>query len=184
MKDIMTLGNKKIMVLGHKRSGKDTFAKILNTKFGLKFDSSSYFCANLFIFEALKDKYGYKTAEECFRDRGNHREEWFDLISNYNKEDLTKLASKIFETNDIYVGLRSREELDAARDRWGQDLITIWIDSSERVPLESEKSCTIGLDQQMDYIVCNNFDEKNLIESAELIYSLIVEDSLEEAYKQ
>ena len=34
---------------------------------------------------------------ECFEDRVNHRSEWFDLITNYNKEDRTRLTKEILK---------------------------------------------------------------------------------------
>jgi hypothetical protein len=45
----------------------------------------------------LKVKYGYKTSEECFEDRVNHRSEWYDMICEYNLNDKAKLAKGILE---------------------------------------------------------------------------------------
>src|SRR5690606_30083610 len=96
----------KLLVVGHMRHGKDTFAEILRDHYGLKFESSSQAAADIFIYEALKDKYGYKTSEECFEDRVNHRQEWYEMICEYNIEDRARLAKGILERADCYVGMR------------------------------------------------------------------------------
>ena len=96
----------KILLLGTAQSGKDTMAEILHEEFGLSYKSSSMAAVEIFIFNVLKYKYQYKTMVECFEDRVNHRSEWFDLITNYNKEDRTRLTKEILKISDCYVGLR------------------------------------------------------------------------------
>lgn len=64
---------KKILILGHARHGKDTLAEILNKEYGMTFMSSSQAANEIFLFDELKNKYGYKTKEESFNDRVNHR---------------------------------------------------------------------------------------------------------------
>ena len=59
----------KLCIIGYARSGKDTAAEVLEGYFGVKHTSSSMAAAKIFIFEKLKDKYGYKSFEECFEDR-------------------------------------------------------------------------------------------------------------------
>ncbi len=63
----------KLLVLGHKRHGKDTFAELLAEEFKYTFESSSQAAADIFLYDELKDKYSYETPEECFEDRMNHR---------------------------------------------------------------------------------------------------------------
>ena len=70
----------KILILGNGRHGKDTLAELFNKYFGLTFMSSSQASADFFLYNQLKDKYGYTTSEECFEDRVNHREEWYQAI--------------------------------------------------------------------------------------------------------
>jgi len=69
----------KLLIIGHARHGKDTLAELLRDTFELKFVSSSQAASDIFIFDELKDKYGYTTPEECFEDRVNHRAEWYDM---------------------------------------------------------------------------------------------------------
>jgi hypothetical protein len=148
--------NIKICVLGHMRSGKDTLAEIFNQEFGLTYKSSSMAAAEIFIFNVLKYKYKYKTLNECFEDRVNHRAEWHKLICDYNKNDKARLAKDILENSNCYVGMRDTEEINECIKQKLFDLI-IWVDASERLPEEDkssfniDKSCT-------DIIIENNGD--------------------------
>jgi dephospho-CoA kinase len=146
--------NVRLLVIGHARHGKDSLAEILHEKFGLKFISSSQACADIFIYGELKDKYGYTTSEECFEDRVNHRAEWKQLICDYNKDDRAKLAKGILENSDCYVGMRDREEINECM-RQGLFDIIIWVDASERLPLEDPSSFDIDK-TCADIIIENN----------------------------
>ena len=73
--------NKKLLVIGHGRHGKDTVCEILRDKYNYTFESSSKFCSTRFIYNQLKDKYGYVNEEQCYADRHNHRAESKDSMS-------------------------------------------------------------------------------------------------------
>jgi hypothetical protein len=146
----------KILVCGHAKHGKDTFAELLNEHFGLTFKSSSQSAADIFLYDALKDKYGYKTPEQCFEDRVNHRAEWKDLICDYNKDDRAKLAKEILKNSDCYVGMRDRAEINECMKQGLFDII-VWIDASDRLPLEPADS--FDIDKSCgDIIIENNQD--------------------------
>jgi hypothetical protein len=81
------VSNLKLLVIGHGRHGKDTVCEMLRDDYGYTFESSSRFCSKLFIYNDLKDKYGYANEEECYADRHNHRAEWYDAICAYNVPD-------------------------------------------------------------------------------------------------
>jgi dephospho-CoA kinase len=149
----------KLLIIGHARHGKDTFAELLEKDFGLKFKSSSQAAADIFLFDALKDKYGYETPEQCFEDRVNHRPEWYEMICDYNKDDRAKLAKGILTLTDCYVGMRDRDEITECIKQGLFDLI-IWVDASDRLPLESPDSFNIDK-SCADIIIDNNgtFDE-------------------------
>lgn len=149
-----------ILIIGHARHGKDTFAQILADCWGFKFESSSMYCAKNVIFPRLSSKYGYKTIEQCFEDRINHRAEWKDLISEYNQEDLTKLTKAILEINNIYVGMRGLDEFQACKEQGLFDLV-VWIDDSYRKAPESKDSNELTRDLA-DVVVWNNGDINNL----------------------
>ena len=144
----------RICVIGHKRHGKDSMAEILRDEIGLRFMSSSQAAADIFIYDALKEKYGYKTPEECFEDRVNHRPEWYQMICDYNKDDRTKLAKGILKLTDCYVGMRDRDEIEACVENKIFDLI-VWVDASERLPEEDKSSFNIDK-SCADIIIDNN----------------------------
>lgn len=150
----------KLLIIGHARHGKDTVCEILRDRYNLKFESSSNFCARKFIFDELKSKYNYTSYDECFSDRHNHREEWFNLIHDYCKEDLTRLGEQIFAENDIYCGLRNQREFHAMRSKGVFDY-AIWVDRSEVLPLESVSS--MNLERHFsDFVIDNNKDLAHL----------------------
>ncbi len=144
----------KLLIIGHARHGKDTLAELLNEEFGLKFKSSSQAAADIFIFDELKGKYNYETSDQCFEDRVNHRPEWYQMICDYNKDDLAKLAKGILSITDCYVGMRDRNEIEECVKQELFDVI-VWVDASERLPLESPESFNIDK-SCADFIIDNN----------------------------
>jgi len=144
----------KLLIIGHARHGKDSMAEILQTHFGLKFKSSSEAASEIFIYNVLKEKYGYTTPYQCFEDRVNHRAEWHQLICDYNINDKAKLAKGILEHADCYVGMRDYREINECINQNLFDLI-IWVDASERLPLEDTSSFNINK-SNADIIVDNN----------------------------
>lgn len=147
-------GKKGLYLIGCARWGKDTVADILKDTLGLRIESSSHVAMRAFIYDALKDKYGYTSLEECYADRVNHRAEWFDMIKAYNNPDLTALTRLIFKTNDVYVGIRNVEELTASVQA-GLVYATIWVDASKRLPREDSSSITVS-ERDADIIIDNN----------------------------
>ena len=144
----------KLLLIGNARHGKDSLAEILNEEFGYTFESSSQSAANIFLYDLLKDKYGYTTPEECFEDRVNHRQEWYEAICEYNEEDKARLAKGILERSDCYVGMRDRAEIDECMKQGVFDLI-VWVDASDRLPMEDASSFNIDK-TCADIIVENN----------------------------
>lgn len=143
----------KILIIGHGGHGKDTVASIIKEKVGLTFSSSSIKACEIFIFDALKNKYNYQTIEECFNDRHNHRKEWYDLICEYNKEDRSKLAFKILETEDMYVGMRDDEEFQACKEKKLFNWVIGVYDPSKP---EEKESFNIDFWNVCDFIIPNN----------------------------
>ena len=164
-------GKPKFLVLGHARHGKDTVAEILRDEYGFTFTSSSLFCAEKVIWEAVHNQQAaidrhiaagspgmsagqlieelemmagreYPSYAECFADRGNFRAAWFSLIAAYLHPEMERLGREIFAENDVYVGIRNKRELNAVLNAGLAD-VTIWVDASERVDQESMASCTV-----------------------------------------
>lgn len=153
----------KLFICGHARHGKDTFAEFLTAALpGMSFASSSLFVGEKAVFPALKDKYGYRSVRECYLDRAAHRAEWKELISEYNREDKARLARELFKDYDIYVGIRCREELTAARCL--ADLV-FWVDRSYILPPESGRSNSVTRDDA-DVIIDNNGTLRQLEQKA------------------
>jgi hypothetical protein len=142
----------KLIITGHGRHGKDTFGDMLSGMLPwVSSMSSSLFCLPE-VFRRLHPLYGYETAEECYEDRSNHREEWYQIIRAYNSKDRGRLARELFRKHTIYVGLRDWEEFLQAREI--ADLC-VWIDRSKVLPPESASSLTISA-EDCDVIVDNN----------------------------
>ena len=143
----------KYLIIGHARHGKDTVAEMMQKLYGITFKSSSLAAAEIFIFDMLKDKYNYTTFTECFEDRVDHREEWHDLICEYNKEDKARLAKKILETSDMYVGMRSDAEIEECVKQGLFDKIIGVFDY--RKPLENRSSFNIDMWKYSDVVIPN-----------------------------
>ena len=162
---------KKICIIGHARHGKDTLAEMINQRYGYKSESSSQAASRLFLYDALKDKYGYKTPEECFEDRVNHRAEWFDMICEYNKNYPGQLAADIMKSNDIYTGMRSNRELVACIDDGIFDLVIGVFDPMK--PLEPRDSFDIDIWGMSDIIIPNAGSLKDLAKKVVLLEELL-----------
>lgn len=143
-----------MLIIGSARHGKDSLAEIMNEEYGLTFVSSSQAAADIFLYDRLKDKYGYQNSVECFEDRVNHRQEWYEAICDYNKDDRARLAKGILEMADCYVGMRDRDEIKECIKQGLFDII-IWVDASERLPQEPASSFNIDK-TCADIIVENN----------------------------
>lgn len=144
----------KILILGSARHGKDTVAEMLKQDFGVNFSSSSEAAARIFIYDLLKDKYGYANFRLCYEDRINHRKEWHDLIVEYNKDDAAKLAKDILKENDCYVGMRSNRELQECKKQKLFDfIIGVY---NPRVPDEDKESFDINFWTSCDIIIIND----------------------------
>lgn len=137
----------KLLILGHGRHGKDTVAEMLQDLTGLTFCSSSLACAEKVVYPALKDLHGYHSVEECFNDRHNHRDEWKRLISAYNYADKARLAKEILAENDCYVGMRSKDEYNAAKPLFDH---VVWVDAGGRLP--DDPTMTIQYNFEMIFL--------------------------------
>lgn len=166
---------KKLLIIGHARHGKDTVAEMLRDKFGYVFQSSSYAAAKIFLFDALKDKYGYTTFSECFEDRVNHRAEWHDLICEYNKTDKARLAMDIMEYSDIYVGMRSDTELQQCL-RLGIFDMVIGV-YNPREPLEPASSFDIDIWKHSDIIIPNSGTLQDLEQRILLLKNILINEN-------
>lgn len=164
----------KLLIIGHGRHGKDTVCEILKDAYGFKFNSSSYFCAQKFIFQELKDKYNYKTFEECYADRHNRRSEWYNMIHNYCKDDHARLGREIFREYDIYCGLRNKAEFHAMKNSKVFDY-AIWVDRSDLLPIEDRSSMTLE-PWMADFVIDNNGSMESLANNITSLIQRIIRE--------
>jgi hypothetical protein len=159
----------KLLLIGYGRHGKDSVAEYLRDNYNMTFKSSSMHCAENVVYPALKDMYNYKTVEDCFNDRSNHRAEWYDLISDYCKDDLARIGREIFEISDIYCGLRNKREFHSIKNNGLVDF-TIWVDRSDYLPPEDESSNTLK-PWNADFVIDNNGTLEQLYRNIEDLYN-------------
>jgi len=159
----------KLLVTGYARHGKDTVCGILHEEYGLRFISSSLFCAERAVRAYLAERgITYATAEECYADRVNHRAHWFDAISAYNSPDRARVTREMFVDHDIYCGLRNREEFDALK---AENIIdaSIWVDRLQHCPPEPLSSMEIR-PEDCGYVLDNNGGLDALREGVKRLY--------------
>ena len=161
----------KIGVFGYGRAGKDTFSEMM----GMSFTSSSEFANAKCVFPGWGE-FHYKDEQACFDDRGKHREIWHDRISAYNAPDKAKLVEEVLKENDIYCGLRCKDELGAAYNKSLFDL-TLWVDRSEHLPAEPVSSCSVT-PEMCDVIIDNNGNLEHLQGQATQLLGLIADNAI------
>lgn len=144
----------KLIIFGYAQHGKDTACEYLRDRYGLTFSASSMFACRTFLYEQIKDRFGYRTMSACFEDRGAHRQLWYEAIRDYNTPDRTRLGRGIFAEHAVYCGIRDREEFEALRAE-GAFNLAIWIDASQRVPAESTDSMKLTK-ADADLVIDNN----------------------------
>lgn len=139
----------KLMILGYAGHGKDTVCEMLK-EHGFSYRSTSMILAERVIMPRLP----YPSVQECFEDRKNHRAEWYDIITEYNEDDPARFIREVYQESDIYCGCRSFTELSFARKERLFDF-AVWVDASERLPVESTISCTVN-EMCADFRLSNN----------------------------
>jgi uncharacterized HAD superfamily protein len=157
-----------ILILGYKEHGKSTLSDIICKYTNLSSEDSSKSAAKIFIYDKLKNKYGYKSFKECYEDRRNKRKEWYDLIVDYNKYDKCRLAKNIIKENNIYVGMRRTDEVINCNEIGLFDYIVGIYDP--RKEHESKDSCDIDIFKYSDFTIFNNGDLSDLEKKVKKIF--------------
>lgn len=143
-----------VLIIGHKGHGKDEVGMRMAGLLSTQYRSSSLYLSERVILPVLGPLHGYGTAQECYEDRNAHRKVWFDLIHEYNTPDLTRLAREILSEATIYVGMRNRKEFEACQNSGLFDAV-VWVDASQREPLESPESMELT-QADADCVIDNN----------------------------
>ncbi len=158
----------KLLIIGHKGSGKTHIGEILADRLETEYRDSSGYCFKHVVYPVLKEKYGYKNEQEAMEDKDNRRSDWFNLISEYNAIP-DRLTKEILSEGDIYVGMRNRREFEGSKHHFD---LRIWVDARARVEDESIESMELT-SEDSQYILDNNGSKKSLlIEIDRLMYYL------------
>jgi len=125
----------KLLIIGDGEHGKDTVADEIQALSGLSLVSSSFWCLERAIWKRCDGVTlpAYANPEAAYEDRRNHRETWKRLIAEYNTPK-DRLVAEILSEHDMYVGLRKRDEFEAAKHHFDE---IIWVDAALRLPVEA-----------------------------------------------
>lgn len=140
------------MLLGLSGHGKDAVCD--NLPKSVKHSSSSKFALRTFMFLKLQEKYGYVSRRQCYEDRVNKRQDWYEGIKEHCSEDPAKLGRDLFKYNTVYNGCRNRREFEAMRKEGLFDVV-VWVDSSKRLGSSDDPYMELTSDDA-DYILDNN----------------------------
>ena len=164
--------NMKLFICGPSRSGKDTLAQIFSEKCGMSYKSSSQIALDHFMKDELFNRYGlhYESDEACYMDRFNHRDKWFEIISMFNSSDKTRLSRMVFKDNDIYVGIRSREEFLASRSLAN---LSVWVEGQFGPSGEDEFYNYLVMEDDCDITITNTGTLDELEEKAEALCRIL-----------
>lgn len=158
----------KLNINGYAQHGKDTIADLFVERHGFKKVSASMVYAE----DIRNEQYlgPYATVEDCYEDRVNHRQAWYEFICKKLEENPHYYIDKILETGDIYVGQRNPIIFEKTKDAFDY---TIWVDASGRgMPKESYNSCKMSPDTPHDFYI-DNTKQDWAIEQVDFIMALI-----------
>lgn len=157
--------SKRILIIGHGKHGKDTVAEMLRDHYGIRFMSSSRFAIDRAVWPLVKDTGVWKSADDLYNDRANHRDMLFHAIRAYNLVPGPSLAEQMFsEGYDCYVGMRSRDEFEKSRKDFR---FVVWVDASRRCPPEPGTSMELRR-EDADLVIDNNYGLEGLKVEVEL----------------
>lgn len=140
----------RLAIVGPGQSGKTTAARWLADHTPLRYvESTSAAAAKVVCSHPLmRDR--YRSLEECYADRRNHRQQWRDIILEHNQPDGLRLYREMAAENDILDGIRDARELQACRDAGLVDAV-IWIERDAPVDV------SLGFGPEAaDYVVDND----------------------------
>jgi hypothetical protein len=140
----------RLALVGPGRSGKTTAARWLAEHTPLRYVESTSAAAAKLVCGHPSMQGRYRTLEECYADRRNHREQWRDIILDYNRPDGLRLYRDMVRENDILDGIRDPRELRACREA-GLVEAVVWV----RRDVPADPSLGFG-PEVADYVIEND----------------------------
>jgi hypothetical protein len=116
----------RIAIVGPGKSGKTTASQWLAEHTPLRYAGSTSAAAANVVCSHATMRGRYATLEECYADRRNRRQEWRDIILQYNQPDGLRLYRDMVRKSDILDGIRDGRELQACRDAGLADVV-VWM---------------------------------------------------------
>lgn len=159
----------KLNINGYAQHGKDTVADMFVVFHKLRKISASMIYAE----EIMKDGClgTYKSVEDCYKDRVNHRAEWYNFIREKSKSNPTYYVAKTLDGGDIYVGHRGLSEYQNTKHLFDA---TIWVDASRRgLPPEDKSSCNLSPTTPHDFYIDNGGAMYETQKQVESVFQLI-----------
>ena len=134
------------LVVGDGRSGKDTVASIIAEYLG-ETERDETTATSWVIFEEMIKEY----PDLSYQDRLSNRIQWRDWgVALKEKHGQCFLLERCFLRSAVVTGTRTLTELASAREKWGDDLVVIYVDRD--VPLDPTNEITIA---DCDYVIKN-----------------------------
>lgn len=99
-----------VALCGYGRAGKDTAGKVLWRKTPLRYTGSLSWAGLPYMAECLG-----LCPQEAWDTRHQRREEWKRRLDEFRADDATRLIRMSLAIGQIVVGIRAKEELQAAR---------------------------------------------------------------------
>lgn len=136
----------KIILGGYSGVGKDEVSRILSEEYGFSFGNAT----KTIIEEAKKIVPILQpfSVDYIYENRDKYRDVLFGAVRHICEEenDDSYLLMRHFEEYDIWSGVREKKELFKCLERCmdsGIEVLTIWVDASERVPRKEEEPDSI-----------------------------------------
>lgn len=103
---------RRFMVVGHGRAGKDETAIYLAKTLGLRYEGSTSLSIKPIITSGMYDNNRTELQELCYSTRHDNRKYWYDFANMLRQIDPLLLIKLTLSYSDILVGTRSFQELE------------------------------------------------------------------------
>ena len=145
--------NLKLGICGWGRAGKDTAAEHLALVTPLVYTAGTSYWARFLVFDHYQKTHPgrYANPDECWHDRHNNRDEWAEIIGQYNRDDPVKLYRDCLEEQNFLTGVRWLHEQRALKQA---DLCDLWI-WIENKRVKRDQTCQITA-EDCDITILNN----------------------------